>query len=77
MNATVTSLTARRRSATVEDAITLQHAGLIADYLHAYLNGDATTMLVVRDFASQMDADYPGYPSLVAQLDALRSQPAA
>ncbi|MER6778458.1 MULTISPECIES: hypothetical protein [unclassified Streptomyces] len=77
MNASVTSLAARRRSTTVEDVITSQHAGLIADYLTAYLNGDTTTMTVVRDFASQMDADYPGYPSLVAQLDALRSQAAA
>lgn len=77
MNASVTSLAARRRSTTVEDVITSQHAGLIADYLTAFLNGDATTMAVVRDFASQMDADYPGYPSLVAQLDALRSAQAA
>ncbi|MER6488788.1 hypothetical protein ABT264_35230 [Streptomyces virginiae] len=76
MTASVTSLSARRHSTTVEDAITAQHAGLIADYLTAALNADTTTMRVVRDFASQMDADYPGYPSLVAQLDELRSQAA-
>lgn len=76
MNAPVTSLTARRRSTTVEDAVASIHAGLIADYLTAAFNRDHTTMTVVLDFAAQVDAEYPGGPSLVDQLRALRSQAA-
>lgn len=75
MNATVTSLTARRRSATVEDALASIHAAAISDYLTAALGRDWDTMRIIRRRAEQLDAKHGG--DLVAQLDALRSQPAA
>lgn len=77
MNATVTSLTSRRRSTTVEDAITSLHAGVIADYLQAKFDRDRARMAAIRSEAARIDAEYPGYPSLVVQLDALRSSRAA
>jgi hypothetical protein len=77
MSANVTSLAARRRTQTVEDAVASIHAGLIADYLTAAFNRDHTTMKVVLDFAAQVDAEYPGGPSLIDQLRALRSSQAA
>lgn len=77
MNASITSLTARRRSTTIEDAITSRHAAVIADYLLAKLNRKPARMDEIRDEAAGIDAEYPGYPSLVAQLDALRTSQAA
>ncbi|MEV6580234.1 hypothetical protein AB0M92_18950 [Streptomyces sp. NPDC051582] len=75
MNATVTSLTARRRSATVEDALASIHAAAIADYLTAGLARDWDGMRIIRRRAEQLDTKHGG--DLVGQLDALRSQPAA
>ncbi|MFD8949437.1 hypothetical protein ACFV0B_11340 [Streptomyces xanthophaeus] len=69
----VTSLADRRRSITVEDAITSLHAAVISDFLTARLSRETE----VRAEAARIDAEYPGYPSLVAQLDALRSSRAA
>lgn len=77
MNATITSLTARRRSITVEDAITSLYAAVIADYLTARLGRDSDREAEVRAEAARVDAEYPGYPSLVAQLDELRTSRAA
>lgn len=74
MNATVTSLAARRRSITVEDAITSLHAAVISDFLIARLDREADREAEVRAEAARIDAEYPGYPSLVAQLDALRTR---
>lgn len=75
MNAAVTSLSARRRSTTVEDAIAGLHAATIADYLLAALRVDRAAMGDIRDYASRLDAEYGG--DLVDQLDALRSSQAA
>ncbi|MFG2748042.1 hypothetical protein [Streptomyces xanthophaeus] len=77
MNAMITSLSARRRTITIEDAITSLHAAVIADYLTAQLGPDSGRLAEVRAEAARVDAEYPGYPSLVAQLDALRSSQAA
>ncbi|MGW6946158.1 hypothetical protein ACWGHD_04445 [Streptomyces xanthophaeus] len=77
MNASVTSLDSRRRSITVEDAITSLHAAVISDYLTARLHRKSGREDEVRAEAARIDAEYPGYPSLVAQLDALRSSQAA
>ncbi|MFD7554142.1 hypothetical protein ACFV9E_06330 [Streptomyces sp. NPDC059835] len=77
MNDNVTSLDARRRSTTVEDAITSRHAAVIADYLQAKLDRNAGRMTEIRGEAASIDAEYPGFPSLVAQLDALRPSQAA
>ncbi|MEW2415317.1 hypothetical protein AB0953_16600 [Streptomyces sp. NPDC046866] len=73
MNATITSLAARRRTQTIEDAITSLHASVISDYLTAYLAGSASSMTEIRDEAAHIDNQYPGFPSLVSQLDALHS----
>lgn len=75
MNATATSLTARRRSTTVEDVLASIHAGAIADYLAASLNRDWDGMRLIIRRAELLDAKHGG--DLVAQLHALRSQPAA
>lgn len=75
MNATVTSLTARRRAATVEDAVASIHAGAIADYLAAALLRDRTAMQAVLDRARILDAKHGG--GLVDQLNALRTSQAA
>lgn len=77
MNATITSLATRRRTTTIEDAITSRHAAVIADYLQAKLDRDSARQAEIRDEAAGIDAEYPGYPSLVTQLDALRSSQAA
>lgn len=77
MNATVTSLAARRRSATVEDALASIHAGAISEHLAAALGGNAAAMKAVRSRAHALDIAHPGGPSLVDQLDALRTQTAA
>lgn len=69
----VTSLARRRRSQTVEDAITSLHASVIAEYLAARLAGSRADMDEIRKGAARVDSEYPGFPSLVAQLDALRS----
>lgn len=75
MNATITSLAARRRSTTVEDALASIHAGAIADYLSASLARDWDGMRIIRRRAEQLDAKHGG--DLAAQLDALHSQAAA
>lgn len=75
MNANVTSLTARRRSAIVEDAVASIHAGAIADFLTAAFDGDRAAMQAVLDRARQLDAKHGG--NLVDQLLALRSSRAA
>ncbi|MFE3577877.1 hypothetical protein [Streptomyces vinaceus] len=75
MNATVTSLTARRSSTTVEDALASIHAGAIADWLAASLDRDWDSMRIIRQRAIQLDAKHGG--NLVDQLDALRTQAAA
>ncbi|MFJ8208125.1 hypothetical protein [Streptomyces sp. NPDC096033] len=64
---------ADRRSTTVEDAITSLHASVISDYLAARLAGSSTRLKEIRMEAAGIDKEYPGFPSLVAQLDALRS----
>ncbi|MFE2140212.1 hypothetical protein ACFXA3_00330 [Streptomyces sp. NPDC059456] len=73
MNATITSLAARRRTQTIEDAITSLHASVIADYLTARLAGSPIRTAEILAEAAHIDAEYPGFPSLVAQLDALQS----
>jgi phage I-like protein len=77
MNANVASLTARRRLATVDDAIASRNAAVIVDYLHAALNEDHAGMDAARAEAAELDAEYPDYPPLVTQLDALRTHKAA
>lgn len=77
MPSNVTSLTARRRLTTVDDAIASRNAAVIADYLHAALNEDHVGMDAARAEAAELDAEYPDYPPLVAQLDALRTHKAA
>lgn len=76
MNAPVTSLTARR-SAIVEDAVSSIHAGTIASYVLASLNGDKQAMRDLRAYAAEVDTRHPGAHSLVTQLNALRSSQAA
>jgi hypothetical protein len=76
MFSNVTSLTARR-STTVEDALASIHAGAIADYLAAAMGRDWDGMRIVRNRAAALDLAHPGGPSLVDQLDALRTQTAA
>lgn len=76
MPATVTSLAARRRSSTIEDAVTSLHAAEIASYLLAVLRDSRTDMDAIRQRAARIDAQHPGYPSLVDQLDALNSSAA-
>ncbi|MFD5675590.1 hypothetical protein [Streptomyces sp. NPDC127040] len=61
--------------ATVHDAIASIHAGIIADYLLARLEGDRATMTDIRSRADRLDARHGG--DLGAQLDALRSSQAA
>ncbi|MBT2467827.1 hypothetical protein J7E97_08060 [Streptomyces sp. ISL-66] len=77
MPSTVTSLTARRSSMTVEDALASIHAGAISEYLAAALVGSKAGMRAVRSRAHALDIAHPGGPSLVDQLDALRTQAAA
>ncbi|MFD5419468.1 hypothetical protein ACFWJT_15765 [Streptomyces sp. NPDC127069] len=68
---------ADRRSITVEDALASISAAAIAEWLSAYQNRDWDGMRIVRQRAARLDAQHPGYPSLVDQLDGLRTQPAA
>lgn len=77
MTATVASLIARRRLTTDDDAIASRNAAVIDDYLHAALNEDHAGMDAARAEAAVLDAEYPDYPPLVAQLDALRTHKAA
>ncbi|MBT2477621.1 hypothetical protein [Streptomyces sp. ISL-94] len=77
MPSNVTSLTARRSSTIVEDALASIHAGAIADYLAASMNRDWDTMRIIRKRAAALDLAHPGGPSLVDQLAGLRTQAAA